>query len=125
MRTTALGRFHIEYLSTNGDLLKPEYQPHVADLCRETETILAHDGFSSATPLLEQVNHVLTITAANISSSLQDVRNGRSTELAYINGYLLDCAARTGTPAPAHQQLMQAIQEIQQAGRQEQAFQKR
>ncbi len=95
----------------NGDLLKPELQRTVSRLCRDTEAILASDGYSNNTPLLEMVNRVLTITATNVSSSLQDVRKGRPTELPWINGYLLTLAEKNGVSASAHQELMQTLAE--------------
>ena len=117
---SAINGLTVLYNCANGELLKPELQQHLARLCAETEAILASEGFPNPNSdcqhqpwLLEQVNQVLAATGSNISSSLQDVRNGRPTELGYINGYLLDCAARHHILAPAHQQLMLALQSVQ------------
>ncbi|CAM3759971.1 ketopantoate reductase family protein [Parendozoicomonas haliclonae] len=90
----------------NGELLKPEFQPRVAALCAETEALLETEGFQSDSPLMDKVNHVLTVTSANINSALQDVRNNRPTELPWINGYLLKLAHRKGLKARHHEQLM-------------------
>ena len=55
------------------------------------------------------VQEVLTATAANVSSTLQDVRAGRATELAHLNAYLLTLAAQHALAAPLNAQLLQAV----------------
>ncbi len=55
------------------------------------------------------VHDVLTATAANVSSTLQDVRAGRPTELDHLNGYLLSLAAQQGLAAPLNARLLQAV----------------
>lgn len=94
----------------NGDLLKPEHQTFVASLCRETAQVLSEDGYTvSGQQLFEAANHVATITAENFSSSLQDVRQNRRTELQWINGYLLSRAQVHGLEAPTHKHLMEQL----------------
>ncbi|WP_281646147.1 2-dehydropantoate 2-reductase [Parendozoicomonas sp. Alg238-R29] len=94
----------------NGSLLEGALQKQVQNLCTETAQILSADSYTiTAERLLETVNHVLKVTAENINSSLQDVRNNRTTELNWINGYLLTRAQKHGIAAPAHKQLIQAL----------------
>ena len=90
----------------NGDLLKRENLPLVRQLCDETEQILQADGYLYKLDLFNQVRKVLSITADNISSTLQDVRQQRQTELAWINGYLLKVAERHKISAKGHTALM-------------------
>ncbi|MTI15611.1 ketopantoate reductase family protein [Sansalvadorimonas verongulae] len=95
---------------SNGELLKPEFQPTIAALCEETACVLAVEGYSgTGAQVLERVNHVLTVTGENYSSSLQDVRNNRKTELQWINGYLLTLADKHNIHAPAHETLMSQL----------------
>ncbi len=105
----AINGLTIVHNCANGELLKQPYRSDLAELCEEIETILAKDGYLPQQPLLAKVEQVLTITANNISSSLQDFRNGRPTELAYINGYLIERAATLGIMASAQKKLMQTI----------------
>ena len=60
--------------------------------------------------LVESVHHICQITENNISSTCQDVRKGRSTELAYINHYLIEQADKLHIPAPTHKKLMAALE---------------
>ena len=95
---------------SNGELLKPEYQSTTSALCEETACILAKEGYSgTGAQLLDTVNHVLAVTGKNFSSSLQDVRNGRKTELQWINGYLLARADKHNIQAPTHKKLMSQL----------------
>jgi 2-dehydropantoate 2-reductase len=48
-------------------------------------------------------------TAANQSSMLRDVLQGRPTEIDYITGYLCSEADRLGVPCPANQQLLNQV----------------
>lgn len=52
-------------------------------------------------------------TAANTSSMRADVRAGRATEIAFINGYLLREAKQLGMTLPAHQQIVGEILALQ------------
>ncbi len=93
----------------NGALLDAPYWPEVERLCAETETLLQALGQPLTPPLREQVQSVLTLTARNFSSSCQDRRANRPTELAAINGYLLHRAAALGIAMPTHQWLMETL----------------
>ncbi len=82
----------------NGDLLThPVARPQLIDLCAEIEQIYA--AVSDAPKLqnlLNSVDKVLHDTAMNISSMLQDVRNGKLTEISELNGYLCELAQKAG-----------------------------
>ncbi len=105
----AINGLTIVHNCANGELLRQPYYTELTELCAEIAAILAEDGFQTQEPLLEKVEQVLTITANNISSSQQDFRNGRATELAYINGYLIERATALGIMVPAQKKLMQTI----------------
>lgn len=60
--------------------------------------------------LIESVHHICQITGNNISSTCQDARQGRRTELAYINHYLIERADILQTPVPAHKKLVTALE---------------
>ncbi len=52
------------------------------------------------------INYVLTVaskTAGNISSMLQDIRNGRKTEIDSINGWIVTKGKEHGIPTPANE----------------------
>ncbi|HEY5717488.1 MAG TPA: 2-dehydropantoate 2-reductase [Motiliproteus sp.] len=95
----------------NGELASnPDYRAEMAALCNETEALAAalqQPLFEQ--PLLEVTFSVAAATAANYSSMLQDVRHGRPTELAEINGTLCRLGDEIGLPLPAHRQLIAAV----------------
>lgn len=106
----------------NGELLDGgRRQQQLQALCEEIEVILEalaqHRGAdipelaAVLTPdLYTQVEAVLRATASNVSSTLQDVRRGRSTELPHLNGYLITLAEAAGVAAPRNIALMADIE---------------
>lgn len=94
----------------NGDLARPHLAPRVANLCEEIMQVSAAAGYAEATANLPaRVAEVVTATAANRSSMLQDVLAGRATEIDYITGHLLRVAVRHGIAAPANEALYRSI----------------
>jgi len=95
----------------NGELaLRPALAAQVGELCAEVAAISRAAGFSSvAAALNATVAGVIAGTADNRSSMLQDMLNGRRTEIDYITGYLLQVADRHGVDAPANRALLEAI----------------
>lgn len=47
------------------------------------------------------------------SSMLQDIHRGLSTEIDYINGYLLTIAQKNNTQAPTHEKIIEIIKQIE------------
>ncbi|KAG6854525.1 hypothetical protein C0991_005437 [Blastosporella zonata] len=56
-----------------------------------------------------EVRRVVRLTKGNISSMLADVRRGRSTEVEFINGYLLKVGSTYHVPMPATATLLNLV----------------
>jgi len=94
----------------NGELNDPERLAHVEILCQETEQVM--QSLKLQVPengLFGLVKDVINGTAKNRSSMLQDIQKGKSTEIEYINGYLLKQAKALGIPAPENQKIYDAV----------------
>ncbi|KAL2158691.1 hypothetical protein VTH06DRAFT_4173 [Thermothelomyces fergusii] len=52
-------------------------------------------------------------TANNTSSMLQDVRNGKTTEIDYINGYLVSQGQKLGLPTTYHAKVCSMIKQLE------------
>lgn len=63
--------------------------------------------------LLEYVTMVIRKTGSNTSSMLQDVRNGKKTEIDYINGFIASQGKKMGLPCLNHGILVDMIKEGQ------------
>lgn len=99
----------------NGELLTlPEARQSITDLCREviavTQALQLGEWFLQ---LEDEVHNVLKLTANNINSMLQDIRQGHSTEIDHINGYLCRQAEQLGITLPHNQALVRAIQQAE------------
>ncbi len=94
----------------NGELLKkPEALALMQEVCRElAELMQAKALTASAEQLYQRVLAVAQATAANTSSMLADVRAGRATEIAYMNGYVVREAKTLGLAVPTNAALYQA-----------------
>ena len=94
----------------NGELLEqPDYHTRLLALSVEIERLYSRLGWELHHPLRERVQQVARATAANRSSTLQDILHGRPTELAYICGYLLNEAAAAGMPLPLTEALYRQL----------------
>lgn len=95
----------------NGELLhRPAARQTLDALIEEIDGLLRALPPAPTLPDLRvSVHEVLAATAANLSSTLQDARAGRATELDHLNGYLLSLAAQHGLAAPLNAQLLQAV----------------
>lgn len=100
----------------NGELLEnPAYRQQMRQLSQEFESLsraLERPLFTE--PLFTVASRVAHQTAANISSMLQDIRQGQPSEINYINGYVCRLAASLNmTDAlSTHAQLLQQVQAL-------------
>ncbi|WP_252178495.1 2-dehydropantoate 2-reductase [Endozoicomonas sp. 4G] len=101
------------YDCRNGELLNSkERQQRLAALTEEVTQVRQSAGVPGSGNLLELVHQVCRDTAMNHSSTCMDARRGRDTELAFINGYLIEQAEKLGVETPANRRLMKALTEL-------------
>lgn len=98
----------------NGELLSlPEAAAQLRELCKEIENImLIITACPQPLALFKMVKTVLEATACNYSSTLQDVHNGRPTEIAYFNGYLCELAQGAGLDCPVNDDVLRRFKAI-------------
>ncbi len=98
----------------NGELLeRPEIASQLAGLCAEIARVSAAAGYEMTGPGMEaRARKVIASTADNHSSMLQDVQQGRPTEIGYITGYLLQMAARYQVAAPLNEELLEMVNNL-------------
>jgi 2-dehydropantoate 2-reductase len=90
----------------------------VTALCAELGSVLRCCGQAGAAEgLLEQVQQVITATAANYSSMYQDVAQGRRTEISYLLGHVCATARALDCPAPGLNRLrLRLIEDLKARG---------
>lgn len=94
----------------NGALLKCEHRVHLMKALLEEGCAVAQAlGVHHTFDLWEQVVDVCHATAANQSSMLQDVLNGRMTEIEWINGAIIRAAREQGIQVPTHEAVYHMI----------------
>ncbi|HEY7772775.1 MAG TPA: 2-dehydropantoate 2-reductase [Marinagarivorans sp.] len=101
------------YQTTNGVLIKPEFNHAIASLCAEIEAIGNALGFKSCNDPVEAVLKVASLTDSNRSSMAEDIRLHRKTEIEFINGYLISKAKLLGLPSAHLNQWYQRIKNIE------------
>jgi 2-dehydropantoate 2-reductase len=96
------------YNCLNGEL--KNHREEVVSICQEVAQVMEREGHhTSPESLLDYVEQVISSTAANVSSMLQDVRVERHTEIDYITGYLLRRARAHGLSLPVNSRLYELI----------------
>ncbi|NBB11375.1 putative 2-dehydropantoate 2-reductase [Pseudomonas sp. SLFW] len=108
----AINPLTVLYDCRNGEL--QHHANEVKGLCDEMVVVLQRCGQSqAAVGLHDEVNRVITATAANYSSMYQDVAQGRRTEISYLLGYACNAAMQHGIDAPRlnalHQRLVRHL----------------
>lgn len=95
----------------NGDLLELGLEAEMLQLAGEISALAARLQQLDLIPqqLVSQALAVASRTANNRSSMLSDVRAGRPTEIAYLNGFVARQSAQLGLPASANQRLWQQL----------------
>lgn len=83
----------------------------VKALCEESTSILNHIQFKpSSDTLWQDIQALMPTIGSNMSSMLQDIQRKKSTEIQYINGYLVDLAQKHGLPCPLNQNICKRIE---------------
>ncbi|MCM2680550.1 ketopantoate reductase family protein [Echinimonas agarilytica] len=98
----------------NGAINTPAYHHDVQQLCTQACEVVQHAGIDICPEqMINTVFDVATATAHNKSSMLQDVLHHRTTEIDYINGYIVACAEQFHVDVPNHQTIVQHIKQIE------------
>lgn len=110
----AINALSVIYDCRNGELQTlPAAAAQLRELCAEIDSImLTVEGCPQPLELLTKVDAVLAMTAHNYSSTLQDVRKGRPTEIAYFNGYLRELAQLAGMDCPLNDAVLSEFKAI-------------
>lgn len=103
--------------SPNGELQKPHYQADIMAVCQEITHLMRRALPQQAEPvsaeaLYLQVLQVISGTAENINSMLQDVRAKRPTEVDFLNGFAHKKGRQLNVPTPVNTRLWKAISTI-------------
>lgn len=100
----------VKYQCKNGELLThTQAFNDLTLLCEETEIFFHSMGWPLSFKLFEKAQLIAQLTANNFSSMLQDVQNERSTEIDFINGYLLNKATENNLALPLSQSLVELV----------------
>ncbi len=100
------------YKCQNGALLSNETRrSHLYRITQETEYALETLGVNLQMPLRQAVEEVCHKTAENISSTRQDSHADRTTELKYINAFLIHLAQEHSLPMRENKNLLEALQQ--------------
>jgi 2-dehydropantoate 2-reductase len=98
---------------TNGEIFSTDERSELTiTLAKEIEQLELKMGIERQIPLIEEVRSIAELTSQNRSSMLQDVSNGRRTEVEHINGAIVDLAREFGVQAPLNLEMLQRIQNI-------------
>lgn len=98
----------------NGELNKQaRLRKRVSALCQEITDIFKHSGHAQAAVNLElNVRAVINTTAANRSSMLQDLQAGKTTEIDYITGYLIQLAQQAAIACPENKKIFKQVKDL-------------
>ncbi len=96
----------------NGDLLKEPARTRMVEAVLEGAAVAKALGIELPTDPVAMTQQVCRDTAANISSMLQDVRRGKTTEIEAINGALAAEARKLNVPVPVNEELIRQIKKL-------------
>lgn len=96
--------------AANGQLCQPPWQTQQATLAQEIDQLSLALGYQCP-PAFASAQKVCQATADNLSSSLQDVRAKRPTELPWICGFLMAQADQAGHSMPHYRALCQTLEQ--------------
>jgi 2-dehydropantoate 2-reductase len=98
----------------NGMVLEvPELRQLMRDLVVEAVKVAATEGYRFENSIVEVAEQTCANTAENISSMLQDVRAGRTTEIDAISGEIVRRAQLSALPTPRTRVVWQLLKGIE------------
>ncbi|WP_234495366.1 2-dehydropantoate 2-reductase [Vibrio maritimus] len=98
----------------NGQLTNEEYRAQLTGIVDEAVFCANFDGVKlEASTMLDTVVNVAQSTAQNYSSMHQDIYNKRQSEIDFINGYVVNIAAKNKIDVPNNLSLYQKIKQIE------------
>jgi 2-dehydropantoate 2-reductase len=99
----------------NGELLAiPDAVKSMKAICRETSQLdqFCDTPLKDADYLYQQVENALIVTADNFSSMYQDAKQGNSTEIDFLNGYLLKQAEEQNMTFSENERIVNAVKNL-------------
>jgi len=103
--------------STNGQLLeRPEARRIAVAAASEVASVAAALGIKLPADAAQESLRVARVTAANVSSMLQDVRRGAPTEIEALCGAVVAYGRRVGVPTPVNEGLLLRVRRLERAG---------
>lgn len=99
----------------NGEILTARlYCETIDGLCEELSAVMAAADQKANAPqtLRQRIEDVARRTALNTSSMRADVLRGRTTEIDFINGYLVRLGKELGIATPVNQMLTEQVQQL-------------
>jgi len=102
------------YDCPNGKLLEnPKAREYLRQAVMEAAAVAAAKGIKITTDPVAKAEMVCRATSQNISSMLQDIRHGQTTEIESINGVIVREAESLGMPAPVNTLLTAKVRALQ------------
>jgi 2-dehydropantoate 2-reductase len=99
---------------TNGELLRHLAARIVDAAARETARVARAEGVPITDDEAQKLWRTMAeLTAENRSSMLQDVRNGRPTEIDWINGEVVRRGRRHNVPTPVNEALLKLVEVLE------------
>ena len=96
----------------NGDLRKPELNKIVRKICIESTKISTEIGINLPLEPWSEIEKIIRNTAENKCSMLQDLENGRQTEIDAINGEIARIADSNGLDATYNKEFIEKIKSV-------------
>ena len=96
----------------NGELRKPELNRIVHKICMESTNISTEIGITLPLEPWSEIEKIIRNTAENKCSMLQDLENGRQTEIDAINGEIVRIAESNGLDAIYNKEFIEKIKSV-------------
>ncbi|MGM0681899.1 MAG: ketopantoate reductase family protein, partial [Thermodesulfobacteriota bacterium] len=110
----AINGLTVIYDCNNGGLLADQQVKELMSRAiKEGAAVARTLGIDPGPDPVTYTREVCTKTAENISSMLQDIRRGKSTEISAINGALVAKAEALGIEAPVNRMIADRVREIE------------